>query len=540
MRDPDTPFQGPGRSDVFASQALCATSHPAAALAAVETMRAGGNAVDAGLAAAALLCVGEPMMTGLGGDAWAMYAPPGASLSDATPPVAMNASGRAPRALDVAELRARIGDAEHYPIPANSAHSVTVPTAVAGLCALHAAHGALALERVFAPAIAAAEDGLPIAPRAHFDWTRNADALVGVARDYFLDQGRTPRLGSKFRAPKTAEILRRVAAEGPSAFYEGEIAEDMVASLRALGGAHTLDDFAAAAADFPAPVSTVYRGATLWTPPPNGQGVVAQLILDILSRFDLSDLAPFSVDRLHLEAEAVSRAYAARDAYLAEAAAEADPTAALKDPALAARLAAEIYPERATDPGPLGARRTGGDTVQISVVDAEGGALSLIMSIFGTFGSGLASEKFGVLFHNRGGGFTLKDGHPNVAAPGKRPFHTLIPALTSENAAPRMAFGVMGGQYQAAGVARLLSNLLDFRLGLQDAVDAPRSFAYRGRLELEAGFAQETVDALAERGDAVARAAGPIGGAQAAAIDSELGVIRGASDPRKDGCALGY
>lgn len=543
MRSQDTPFQGPGRSDVFASEALCATSHPFAAFVAAETMRAGGNAVDAGLAAAAALCVGEPMMTGLGGDAWAMYAPPGATLGPETPPIAMNASGRAPAALDAASLRAKFGAAAAYPIPAESPHSVTIPTAVAGLCALHAAHGRLPLEQIWAPAIKAAEEGLAAAPRARFDWARSEDRLIGAARKFYLIDGAPPAIGQKFRAPGVAEILRRVAAQGPSAFYEGEVAEDMVASLRALGGVHTLDDFALARAEFVAPTSTRYRDVEIWTPPPNGQGAVALLILDILSRFDLGSLAPLGVDRLHLEAEATARAYAARDRYLCDptfAAVGVDPLTRLRDKSLAAALAAEIYPERATEGATLGPRRTPGDTVQISVVDRDGGALSLIMSIFGTFGSGLASEKFGVLFHNRGGGFALAADHPNCAAGAKRPLHTLIPALMSETGRLRMAFGVMGGQYQACGVARLVSNVVDFKLGLQDAIDAPRSFAYGGRLELEAGVDAGVVEALAGRGHAVTRAEGPIGGAQAAMFDFAHGVIRGASDPRKDGAAIGF
>lgn len=536
----ETPFQGPGRSDVFARGGLCATSHPAAALAAVDILRDGGSAVDAGVAAAAVLCTAEPMMTGLGGDAWAMYAPPGAELTEATPPIAMNASGRAPAALDPDALAAQFGTDAHYPIPRESAHAVTVPTAVAGLCALHEAHGKLPLERVFAAGIAYAEHGLPVAPRTHFDWTRNADVFQGVAREYFLPDGRPPALGQVFGLPGTAEILRRVAAEGPKAFYEGEVAEDMVSSLRALGGVHTLDDFAAARADFIAPIRGCYRGADFWTPPPNSQGAIALLILDVLSRFDLAALPPFSADRLHIEAEAVARAYGARDALLAEPGADADAGGALRDPALAEKLAGEIDPNRRTAPQTYAPPRPPGDTVQISVVDGDGGALSLIMSIFGTFGGGLASERFGVLFHNRGGGFTLTPEHANRAAAGKRPMHTLIPALMSQNGAPRMAFGVMGGQYQAAGVARLASNLLDFGLGLQDAIDGPRSFAYGGRLEVEAGVDAGAREGLVSRGHTLASADGPIGGAQAVWIDSDLGVLRGGSDPRKDGCALGF
>lgn len=519
---------------------MVATSHPEAVAAALEILRAGGNAVDAGVAAAAVLCVAEPQMTGLGGDAWAVYAPGGATLSAQSPPVVMNASGRAPAAIDTDALTAQFGDEQLFPIPAGSAHSVTVPTAVAGLCALHEQYGALELAQTLRPAIVAADEGVPVAPRVRHDWLEARDALVGVARDWHLPGGEVPPLGAKVGHRGVADVLRRVAAGGPQAFYEGEVAEDMVASLRALGGAHTLDDFAAARADFTAPATSRYRDWDLWTPLPSGQGVVALLILDILAKLDIGGLPPFGADRLHLEAEAVSRAYAARDVFLGD-----DPSAldALRDPALADRLAADIDPQRrrpTPEIAPIGTPRHAGDTVLVTVVDRDGGALSLIMSIFGTFGSGLASEKFGLLFHNRGGAFTLRAGHPNRLAPGKRPMHTLIPALASVEGRPRMVFGVMGGQYQAAGVARLVSNIRDYGLSLQDAIDAPRSFPYPSTLQIESGVDDGVLAALAGRGHDVERVLKPTGGAQAIMIAPQSGVRSSGSDPRKDGMALGF
>lgn len=533
------PFQNGRRPAVYSAHAMVATSHPAASQAAVEILRSGGNAVDAGVAAALLLSIGEPMMCGLGGDMFAVYAPPGAGPADI---IAMNGSGRAPAGVDPDHLAAQFGAETTARLPGNSAHAVTVPCGVAGLCRLLEDHGKLEIGRVAEPAIFHAEEGLPVGPRTAFDWQNAQDSLTGAARNFYLKADGAPyRAGERFAAPGVAEVLRRIAREGAKGFYEGEVAEDMIASLRTLGGAHTPEDFATAAPSYAAPVTTRYRDLDIYTPPPNGQGVVALLLLDIFSRLPIQDLAPLSADRAHLEAEAVARAYAERDRLLCDPDA-ADCASQLRDPALADRLAAEIDLARKT---PLSRPETQSgaphrETVYLCIADDQGGVLSLIFSIFATFGSGLASEKFGILFQNRGAGFALAPGHPNRIAPHKRPLHTLIPSLAFRNGACQMAFGVMGGQYQAAGQARFLSNLLDCGLGVQEALDLPRAFTENGVLELEAGYDAQTLETLASRGHTVARAKTPIGGGQAIWIDREAGVFTGGSDPRKDGCALGF
>lgn len=525
MRD----FQRPGRSAVFATNGMAATSHPLAATVAVDTLRAGGNAMDAALAGAVLLGICEPQMTGIGGDLFALFTGPGG-----TDVRALNGSGRAPAGLDAAALR----QAGHDRMPAEGALSVTIPGAVDAVCRLAEDHGRLGLDRVLAPAIRYAEEGVPAAPRTAFDWKLAEANLTGRARDFYLVDGRAPAPGTLYRHPAQAEVLRRIARDGRAAFYEGEIAEDMVDALRAAGGPHRLEDFAAARSDYTAPVSGSYGPYELLEHPPNGQGAAAILLLNILRQFDLAGLDPFGAERTHIEAEATKLAYDARNRFVADQAHAAD-AARLLDGGTARALAALIDPGRAMpDPAPL-AEAVHKDTIYISVVDRDGMAVSLIYSIFRSFGSGLASGKFGILFHNRGAGFTLAEGHPNEAGGGKRPMHTIIPGLLREEGRTVMPFGVMGGPYQAAGHARFVTNLVDFGLDLQSAIDAPRSFPWEGELRLERGCDDRVAERLRKLGHTVVRPVLPIGGAQAIRIHPS-GVLEGASDPRKDGCALGY
>ena len=312
----------------------------------------------------------------------------------------------------------------------------------------------------------------------------------------------------------------------------------MVASLRALGGTHTLDDFAATACTYVEPIAGPYRDHELVELPPNGSGATAILIAKILARFDLAALDPFGAARAHLEAEATKLAYDARDRFVADPDAGPLRLDHMLADRTAAALAALIHPARALPEPAAAAEAVHRETVYLTVVDRERMAVSLIYSTFHTFGSGLASARFGINFHNRGAGFTLTAGHPNEAAGGKRPLHTIIPAMLRREGRLVMPFGVMGGAYQAAGHARLISNILDFGMDPQAAIDAPRSFAWDGALELETGYAEAVAAELADFGHRVIRRTTPIGGAQAIVIDGD--VLIGASDPRKDGCALGY
>jgi gamma-glutamyltranspeptidase/glutathione hydrolase len=526
MRD----FQLPGRSAVLATGAMVATSHPIAAQIALRILQDGGNAVDAAIAGAVALSVCEPHMCGLGGDTFALVKPAGDERV-----VALNGSGRAPMGLDAADLRAR-GLAT---IPLGAVESVTLPGAVDAFCRLSEDWGLLGLEAILAPAIACAEAGVPVAPRVAHHWACHARTLQGAARDRFLHAGAAPGVGDLFRAPGLAEVLCRIAAKGRAGFYEGEVADDILSSLRALGGTHTADDLAATKSTYDTPVHSPYKDFELIEHPPNGQGIIANLMLNILSHFDLGTLDPLGSARAHLEAEAAKLAYDARDRFVADPGhvARLDHLLSMET---AGRLAALIDPGRVlTLPAP-GIEAVHRDTVCITVVDADGMAISLIHSLFHAFGSGIASDRFGLLFQNRGAGFTLTKGHPNEAMGGKRPMHTIIPAMLRQGGRIVMPFGVMGGAYQACGHARLITNLLDYGMDLQTAIDAPRSFAFAGALQTERGYAPKVRAALAALGHKVSVPDLAIGGAQAIWIDHARGVLTGASDPRKDGCAIGY
>jgi gamma-glutamyltranspeptidase/glutathione hydrolase len=525
MRD----FQKPGRSAVYATNGMCATSHPLAAKAAVDVMERGGNAVDAAIAGAVLLGICEPQMTGIGGDCFVLLKPAG--REDV---IALNGSGRAPAGYSADAMRDRGLTA----IPTNGVEAITLPGAVDAFCRLSADWGKLGLDAVLAPAIRYAEEGVPVAPRVAFDWAGDASHLQGAARTHYLIDGRAPNVGERFRAPGQAEVLRRIAKDGRKGFYEGEVAEDMVTSLRALGGTHTMEDFAKVACDYTDPVGGDYKGTGLLEHPPNGQGATAILLLNILKHFDLAAMDPFGVDRAHIEAEATKLAYDARNRFIADP----DHTARLAHmlaPETAAKLAALIDPKRAMPAAAPLTEAVHKDTIYITVVDKDRMAVSLIYSIFWGFGSGLASDRFGINFQNRGAGFTLQSGHPNEAGPGKRPMHTIIPGMLRKNGRVTMPFGVMGGAYQPCGHARLITNLVDYGMELQSANDAPRCFTGVDGMQVERGYPDSVRARLAEMGHQVSIPDEPIGGCQAIVI-GEDGVLVGASDPRKDGCALGY
>ncbi len=518
----------PGRSAVYARNGICATSHPIAAEVAIEVLKSGGNAADAAIAAALVLGIAEPQMTGIGGDCFVLLKPAGSEEV-----IALNGSGRAPRGLDAADLRARGLSA----IPIQGIEAVTLPGAIDAFCRLNADYGLKSLAEVLAPAIRYAEDGIPVAPRVAFDWADDLPCLKGAARGFYSFGGKAPAVGQVFRAPGQAEVFRRIAREGRAGFYEGEVAEDMIASLQALGGTHTLEDLSATACDYTTPVSGPYQGVDLVEHPPNGQGATAILMLNILKHFDLAGMDPFGASRAHVEAEAAKLAYDARNRFIADP----DCTTRLDHmlaPATAAKLAALIDPKRAMPQAAPLTEAVHRDTIYITVVDRDRMAVSLIYSVFWGFGSGLASSKFGINFQNRGAGFTLAEGHPNEAAGGKRPMHTIIPGMIRQNGRVLMPFGVMGGAYQPCGHARFVTNLTDYGMDLQSAIDAPRSFSGPEGMEVERGYSDRVRAELAEMGHRVVIPETPLGGGQAIRIDGE--VLVGASDPRKDGCALGY
>lgn len=522
-------FHLPGRSAVYATNGMCATSHPLAAQVAIETLKAGGNAMDAAIAGAVLLGICEPQMTGIGGDCFVLYSEPGSNTVHA-----LNGSGRAPAAADAEALRAQ----GQGTIPLTSAHAVTIPGAIDAFCHLAQTPGKLGLDRLLAPAIHYAQTGVPVSPRVAFDWAKDAATLQGAARGYYLDNDQPYQTGALFTAPGQAEVLRRIARHGRAAFYEGEIAQDMQTSLAALGGVHQPEDFAETAATPTLPIGGEYKGVELLEHPPNGQGATAILLQNILSHFDLAALDPLGAERIHLEAEATKLAYDARNRFLADP----DHTTRLAHmlaPETARNLAALISPKQVMGGIAPPSEAVHKDTVYITVVDRDRMAVSLIYSIFHGFGSGIASEKFGILLQNRGAGFNLTPGHPNELGPKKRPMHTIIPAMLREQGRVMMPFGVMGGAYQPAGHARFVSNMVDFGMPPQQAVDAPRAFADGAQLKVERGYSDAVRQQLSDLGHKVIIPETAIGGAQAIRID-QSGVLIGASDPRKDGCALGY
>ncbi len=525
MRD----FHLPGRSAVYAENGLCATSHPLAAATALEVLKSGGNAVDAAITGAVLLGICEPQMTGIGGDCFVLLKPAGEDRL-----IALNGSGRAPKGLSAAEMRGR-GLAA---VPPRGVEAVSLPGAIDAFCKLSADWGKRSLADVLAPAIHYAEHGVPVAPRVAFDWAEDGPHLQGRARDLFLFDGQAPRPGQTFRAPGQAEVLRRIAREGRAGYYEGEVAEDMITSLRALGGTHTLDDLAATACYYGDPVSGPYKDIDLLEHPPNGQGATAILMLKILRHFDISGMDPFGTQRAHLEAEAAKLAYDARNRFIADPDHMTRLDHMLSDKTAAA-LAALIDPKRAMAAAAPLTEAVHKDTIYITVVDRDRMAVSLIYSVYFGFGSGFASDKFGINFQNRAAGFTLAEGHPNEAAGGKRPMHTIIPGMIAKAGKVVMPFGVMGGAYQPCGHARLVSNVVDFGMDPQAAIDGARSFSGPDGMQVERGYSDAIRAELAAMGHQVSIPRTPLGGAQAILMGAD-GILVGGSDPRKDGVALGY
>ena len=530
MRD----LELPGRSPVHATRAMAATSHTLSTQTAIDILRTGGNALDAAIAACAVQCVVEPGSTGIGGDCFALWAPPGA-----TEPIAFNGSGKAPTGA-TCDYYAAQGITE---VPRQSPHSCVVPGAVDAWCRLNADHGRLPLADLLAPAIGYARDGYPVSSRVHTDWD-NTVALMRneptMARIFLVD-GQAPAVGARHAQPDLARTLQAIADGGRDAFYTGDIAHDMVDYLRGLGGLHTMEDFANVQGDYVTPISGEFRGHRVWQCPPNGQGVIALLLLNIMAGVDAGE-HPISTDRIHAEIEACRLAYTARNMYVADPVfAEVD-VETLLSPGYAERLRDAIDLARARSPLPDPDLVRHDDTVYISVVDEEGGACSFINTLFFAWGSGLCSPNTGVVFTNRAMGFSLDAASPNRIEPGKRPLHTIIPGMVTRDDQVVMSYGVMGGHYQSMGHMQFLTRMFDFGLDIQEAQDAPRFMAnpFTGEVEIESTVPEAIRAELAGRGHTIVAPAKPIGGSQAIWIDHQTGLLTGGSDPRKDGCAIGY
>ncbi len=511
---------------------MVATSHPQAAFAALEVLKEGGTAVDAAVAACALLGVIEPQATGIGGDCFALIQPRSEGKI-----FAYNGSGRAPKVANADWYLER----GMHAVPLTSAHAVSIPGAIDAWETIVRAHGRFGLDRLLEPAIKAAEEGYVVAPRVAFDWKNQFEKLkkgTNTGR-YLLPNGNPAVAGDVIRQPELGKTLRAIAAKGRDAFYTGEIAADMVETLRGIGGLHTLEDFATHTTEVTSPIGTGYKDFDVWQCPPNGPGITMLVMLNILSRFDLMRYGPLSVERFHLEAEAARIAFMMREENVA------DPAHVKVDVArILVKEFAEDYISKIRMDGlldlPNAAPPMNPSTVYITVVDRDLNACSFISSIAHQFGSAIVSNRTGILLQNRAGGFRVQPGHPNCIAGGKRPLHTLIPCLVTKNGRAVMPYGVMGGQYQPVGQVHVLTNLLDYGCDVQEAIDMPRGLHYEGVYQLEQGVPAAVVEGLKKIGHKTINLLSPLGGGQAIWIDWDKGTLIGGSDPRKDGCALGY
>lgn len=526
------------RSLVLTQRGVVAASQTLAAQAGSEILRRGGSAVDAAIAANAVLGVVEPMMNGIGGDLFVIVRE--AKTGRVT---GLNASGPAPRGLTIERLR----KAGHTAMPNGGIESVTVPGCVAGWAALHQRYGKLAWAELFAPAIYYAEHGFPVTEIIAAQWASSVRKLKGDddGASVYLPGGEAPAVGTLFRNPELAKALREIASDGAAAFYKGGIARAIIAKSKKLGGTLTLDDLAAFEPEWVEPVSTDYRGWRVWEIPPNSQGIAALMMLNIMERFELGRLSPLAAPLLHLEIEAQKLAYADLARYVADPRVAPAPVGALLDKGYAAKRAALIRPGRAACEVPAGEFPLPGegDTVYLSAVDEEGNLVSLIQSIFLSFGSGIGVPGYGFHLHNRGGLFTLEEGHPNALAPGKRPFHTIIPALMEKDER-HIAFGIMGGLNQAQAHAQFVSRIADHGMNPQQALEAAR-FTRRtfGGCEvlIENRVPAAEIRTL-QRWKHEVKTAGAysneMGGGQAVEWNSRTGIKSGASSPRKDGAAV--
>jgi gamma-glutamyltranspeptidase/glutathione hydrolase len=528
------------RSPVFGRGGMVATSQPLAAAAGLEVLHAGGNAADAAVAMAAALNVTEPTSTGIGGDMFALYFE--AQTREIS---ALNGSGRAPEALTLERLK-REGLSE---LPPFHAYTVTVPGACAGWCDLLEKHGSQSLAEVLAPAIRLAEQGFPVAPiTAHF-WQRAAERQLKTAvngREMTLD-GRGPRAGEIFRNPGLARTLTRVAQGGRRAFYEGELAEAMVSALDGAGGCMRLEDLAAHTSTWETPISVSYRGYRVHECPPNGQGLTALLALNLLEGFDLAALDPLSAQRIHLEIEALRLAFADARWYVSDPAFSDLPITELLSSDYALERRKLIDPHRATLDQVRGVPVASSDTVYFSVADKYGNACSFINSNYMGFGTGIVPRGWGFSLQNRGHNFELDARHPNALAPGKRPYHTIIPAMATRESDGTLfaSFGVMGGFMQPQGHVQVFTRLVDNGLDPQSALDAPRfciaDGTAGGSVGMEDGITDQVLSDLAGRGHSIQRVSGwdraLFGRGQIILRDPETGTLTGGSDPRADGCA---
>ena len=522
-----------GRSPILATRGMVATSQPLAAAAGLRVLQEGGNAIDAAIATAAVLNVVEPMMAGIGGDLFALVYD-----VDSQKLYGLNATGRAGALASAQKLRERGFER----IPYDDILAVTVPGALDGWELLQSRFGSRPLAELLDPAIFYAESGFPVSEIIATDWELSVPKLArhpDSASTYLVD-GRAPRHGEIFKSPDLGRTFRLIAENGPDVFYRGELARRIVDFVQAEGGFLTSEDLANHHGDWVEPISTPYRGATVYQIPPNSQGFVALEMLNILEGFDLSKLGHNSAEYFHRMIEAKKLAFADRDRYLADPEKVRVPLEKLISKEYAAERRRLIDSERAATevaPGIIDST----ETVYLTVVDEKRNVVSFIYSVFDDFGSGRVVPGTGIALQNRGAGFSLEPGHPNEMAPGKRALHTNMPGMVFKNGKPWISYGVMGGDMQPQGHAQVLSSIIDFGMNVQQAGEAPRFRHFsEGAVAFESGVDIDVLQALIQKGHRPMTRMAVYGGYQAIEIDWENGVLIGGSDPRKDGCALGY
>ncbi|MCH7868526.1 MAG: gamma-glutamyltransferase [Myxococcales bacterium] len=543
------------RSPVLARNGMAATSHPLASAVAVDILKRGGSAVDAAIAANAMLSLVEPFACGIGGDLFAIvFSPDTKSLHG------LNASGRSPQGLSTQKLRELT--ASTGKIPLRGPLTVSVPGAVDGWFRLHERFGILPMKELLAPAIRYAREGVPITEVDALQWEWGIEGLEEPSapegrfsnfKQTFLSAGQPPEVGEIFRNPDLAATYESIATKGRNAFYTGELAISIATAVQAAGGFLSVEDLAAHQGNWVKPVSVNYRGYEVYELPPPTQGIAALQMLKILEHFDLAGMGRDSADFWHVLIEAKKLAYEDRARYYADPAFQKTPVEALLSDAYARERSKRIQMKTAAPAVEAGSPPEKGDTTYIATADAAGMMVSLIQSNFWEFGSWVVPKGAGFVLQNRGSSFSLEDGHANVYAPGKRPFHTIIPAFVMRDGQPVMSFGVMGGALQPQAHVQILINQIDFGMNVQEAGDAARLIHSgssqpngkaadgSGTVELEAGIPRAVADELERRGHRVSNETRPyVGGYQAIWRDPKTGVYHGASEMRFDGQAVGY
>lgn len=534
------------RSEVIATHGMAATSQPLASQVALDILKAGGSAVDAAIAANAVLGLMEPTGSGIGGDLFAI-------VWDAEKQelAGLNASGRSPQSLSLQYFR----DQGLTEIPYLGPLPVSVPGAVDGWFELHERYGRLPMEEILAPAIRYAREGFPVSELIAYYWELNAEsrkAFPGFS-ETFLPGGEAPDKGELFRNPRLAATYEKIAAGGRDAFYQGDIARKIDAYMAEHGGFLSYEDLAQHDSEWVEPLSTSYRGYDVYELPPNSQGVAALQMLNILEGFDLRAMGFGSADYVHTFVEAKKLVYEDRAKYYADPDFYEAPLEMLLAKSYADRRRELIDRARAADTYPAGGSALeNGDTIYLTVADKDGNMVSLIQSNYGGMGSGMTPGDLGFCLQNRGALFSLEEGHANVFEPGKRPFHTIIPAFVMKDGKPYLSFGVMGGSMQPQGHVQILVNMIDFGMNLQEAGDAPRIrhtgssqptdevMTDGGTVYLESGYSDAVREELRKRGHDIGTEPTVYGGYQAIRRDHEQGVYYGASESRKDGQAAGY